>query len=162
MPDEGENGLAGRSFDLIVVGAGSAGLPAAIFAARRGASVLLLDHAGQLGGSLWVATGQMSAAGTRLQKERGIEDSPDLHFDDVMRISRGTANPGLVRLAVDNAAATFDWLEDEGFQALSDHPVAGYGHEPYRIPRYYWGEQGGLSIKDVLVPIVEDLARTGA
>ncbi|HET9427379.1 MAG TPA: FAD-dependent oxidoreductase, partial [Allosphingosinicella sp.] len=149
-------------FDLIVVGAGSAGLPAAIFAARRGASVLLLDHAGQLGGSLWVATGQMSAAGTRLQKERGIEDTPDLHFDDVMRISRGTANPGLVRLAVDNAAATFDWLEDEGFHALSDHPVTGYGHEPYRIPRYYWGEQGGLSIKDVLVPIVEDLARTGA
>ena len=146
-----------RSWDLIVVGAGSAGLPAAIFAARRGARVLLVDHADKLGGSLWVATGQMSAAGTRLQRERGIADSPDLHFEDVMRISRGTANPGLVRLAVDNAAATFDWLMDEGFEPLPEHPVTGYGHEPYREPRYYWGADGALTIKNVLVPIVEQL-----
>lgn len=148
-------------WDLIVVGGGSAGLPAAIFAARRGARVMLVDHADRLGGSLWVATGQMSAAGTRLQRDRGIVDTPDLHFEDVMRISRGTANAGLVRLAVDNAADTFDWLMDEGFAPLPEHPVAGFGHEPYRVPRYYWGEQGGLSVKDVLVPIVEELAAAG-
>lgn len=147
--------------DLIVVGAGSAGLPAAIFAARRGARVLLLDHADILGGSLWVATGQMSAAGTRLQRERGIADTPDLHFEDVMRISRGTANPGLVRLAVEHAAATFDWLVDEGFTPLPEHPVTGFGHEPYRVPRYYWGAEGALSIKQVLVPIVDALAAEG-
>jgi fumarate reductase flavoprotein subunit len=147
--------------DLVVVGGGSAGLPAAIFAARRGARVLLVDHADKLGGSLWVATGQMSAAGTRLQRERGIVDSPQLHYEDVMRISRGTANPGLVRRAVDHAAATFDWLMDEGFSPLPDHPVTGYGHEPYRRPRYYWGAQGGLTIKEVLVPLVERLASDG-
>lgn len=147
--------------DLIVVGGGSAGLPAAIFAARRGARVLLVDHADKLGGSLWVATGQMSAAGTRLQRERGIVDSAQLHYEDVMRISRGTANPGLVRRAVDHAAATFDWLMDEGFRPLPDHPVTGYGHEPYRQPRYYWGAEGGLTIKDVLVPLVERLASEG-
>ncbi|MBN8814290.1 MAG: FAD-dependent oxidoreductase [Sphingomonas sp.] len=148
--------------DLLIVGAGSAGLPAAIFAARRGAHVVLIDHADRIGGSLWVATGQMSAAGTRLQREKGIEDHPDLHFEDVMRISRGTANPGLVRRAVDNAAATFDWLMDEGFEPLPDHPVNGFGHEPYRLPRYYWGRDGGISIKDVLVPIVEELIEQGA
>ena len=161
-PSPGTLGEAGQTWDLIVVGGGSAGLPAAIFAARRGASVLLLDHADRLGGTLWVATGQMSAAGTRLQQARGIEDSPDLHYEDVMRISRGTADPSLVRLAVDHAAATFDWLVDEGFRPLPDHPVTGYGHEPYRLPRYYWGEAGGLSVKDVLVPIVEKLADAGA
>lgn len=148
--------------DLLIVGGGSAGLPAAIFAARRGARVLLVDHADRLGGSLWVATGQMSAAGTRLQRERGIADTPDLHFEDVMRISRGTANPGLVRRAVDHAAATFDWLMDEGFEPLPEHPVTGFGHEPYRLPRYYWGREGGISVKDVLVPIVERLEREGA
>lgn len=150
-----------KRWDLIVVGGGSAGLPAAIFAARRGAQVLLLDHADQLGGSLWVATGQMSAAGTKLQQERGIEDSPDLHFEDVMRISRGTANPGLVRLAVDHAATTFDWLVAEGFEPLPEHPITGFGHEPYRLPRYYWGAEGALSIKHVLLPIVEALAAEG-
>ena len=148
-------------WDLIVVGAGSAGLPASIFAARRGARVLLIDHADKLGGSLWVASGQMSAAGTKLQRARGIPDSPDLHFEDVMRISRGTANPGLVRLAVDHAADTFDWLIDEGFAPLPEHPVTGHGHEPYRVPRYYWGADGAISIKDVMVPIVEQLVREG-
>ena len=150
-----------RSYDIAIVGAGSAGLPAAIFAARRGASVLLLDHADKLGGSLWVATGQMSAAGTKLQGERGIEDSADLHFEDVMRISRGTANPELVRLAVDNAAVTFDWLVEQGFEPLPEHPVKGFGHEPYRKDRYYWGEDGGITIKNVLVPIVEQLVSDG-
>jgi fumarate reductase flavoprotein subunit len=149
-------------FDVIVVGGGSAGLPAAIFAAERGASVLVVDHAPRLGGTLWVATGQMSAAGTRLQHERGIVDTADAHFDDVMRISRGTAHRGLVRLAVDNAAETFDWLIDRGFAPLPDHPVVGFGHEPYREKRYYWGAEGGISVKDVLVPIVEGHVAEGA
>ncbi|WP_157219091.1 FAD-dependent oxidoreductase [Flavisphingomonas formosensis] len=149
-------------WDVVVVGGGSSGLPAAIFAAERGGRVLLLDHAAQLGGTLWVATGQMSAAGTRLQREKGIEDSADAHFEDVLRISRGTINPELARLAVDNAAATFDWLMERGFEPMPDHPVAGYGHEPYLEKRYYWGAKGGISVKDVLVPIVEELERRGA
>lgn len=151
----------GAAFDLVVVGGGSAGMPAALFAARRGARVLLIDHAPVLGGTLWVATGQMSAAGTALQRERGIADSPDLHFEDVMRISRGTANPGLVRLAVDHAAGTFDWLTEQGFEPLPDHPVKGFGHEPYRVPRYCWGAQGGVSVKDVLVPLVMAAVESG-
>lgn len=148
-------------FDLIVVGGGSAGLTAVIFAAERGARVLLLEVADVLGGSLWVATGQMSAAGTRLQRDRGIADHPDAHFADVVRISRGTINQPLARLAIDNAAATFDWLMDHGFEPLPDHPVKGFGHEPYGENRYYWGEKGAISVKDVLVPIVERLAAEG-
>lgn len=149
-------------WDIIVVGGGSSGMPAAIFGAERGGRVLLIDAAPSLGGTLWVATGQMSAAGTRLQRDRGIADDADAHYDDVMRISRGTANPGLVRLATANAAATFDWLMDQGFEPLPDHPVRGFGHEPYRESRYYWGAQGGLSVKDVLVPKVERLVEQGA
>lgn len=141
-------------WDLIVVGGGSAGLPLAYFAAQRGAQVLLLDHAAELGGSLLVASGQMSAAGTRLQASKGISDSADEHFDDVMRISRGSADPTLVRLAVDHAGETYDWLEDMGFAALPDHPVSGNAHEPYLKDRYYWAEGGGLAVRDTLVPLV--------
>ena len=150
-----------ENWDIIVVGGGSAGLPLALFAAERGARVLLLDHAPQLGGTLWVASGQMSAAGTRLQQRKGINDSAEEHYEDVMRISRGTADPQLVRLAVDNAAATFDWLEDQGFIALPDHPVNGNAHEPYKKERYYWGEHGGHSVKDVLVPLLMRQVESG-
>ena len=105
---------AAEAWDLIIVGGGTAGLPAAIFGARRGAKVLIIEASLQIGGTLFLSTGQMSAAGTRLQKEKGIQDSAQLHFDDVLRISRRTVRPELVRLAVDNAATTFDWLMENG------------------------------------------------
>ena len=137
-------------WDLIVIGGGTAGLPAAIFSARRGANVLIIEAAGNIGGTLLMANGQMSAAGTRLQKAKGIEDTPQEHYDDVMRISERKADPDLLRLAVFNAAETFDWLTENGFEALPDHPIKGTSHEPYSKPRYYWGAERGMAILDVL------------
>ncbi|MDX2145802.1 MAG: FAD-dependent oxidoreductase [Rhodospirillaceae bacterium] len=143
----------GAGWDLIIVGAGTAGLPAAIFAGRRGARVLVIEASLQIGGTLFLSTGQMSAAGTRLQKGKGIADTAQLHFDDVVRISRKTVNPALVRLAVDNAAETFDWLMDNGLTPLPEHPVLGQAHEPYSVKRYAWGPEGGLSILDAIEPL---------
>ena len=137
-------------WDVIVVGAGTAGMPLAIFASRRGARVLLIDAASRIGGTLWLSSGQMSAAGTRLQQSLGIEDSPQEHYDDVMRISRGTANPEILRLAVQNAARAADWLMDHGFEIRPGHPVLSGGHDPYSKRRYFWGMRGGLSVLDIL------------
>ena len=140
-------------YDVIVCGAGSAGQTAAIFAARKGARVLAIEHGDAIGGNTARSTGQMSAAGTRLQKARGINDTPDLHFDDVMRISHGTADPIIVRLAVDNAADTLHWLLDHGLELMPDMPVVFKGHEPYRIARTYWGpDRGGPPVQRVLGP----------
>ena len=154
-------GAAGSVYDLIVVGAGTAGIPAAVFAAGRGARVLMLDAAPDIGGTLHLSTGQMSAAGTRLQASLGIRDSAQAHFDDVMRISKGTADPELVRLAVDHAATTFDWLMDRGFVPLPEHPVLGQGHEPYSERRYYWGAKGGQTILAVLRKALEPHLASG-
>ncbi len=148
-------------YDLIIVGAGTAGLPAAIFASQRGGRVLLLDSAPVIGGTLHFSTGQMSAAGTRLQRELGIKDSADAHFDDVMRISEGSANPEIVRLAVDQAASTVDWLMDIGLKPLPEHPVMGHGHEYYSERRYYWGKDGGRSILAVLTEQFEAEQKNG-
>ncbi len=140
----------GPVWDVIVVGGGNAGLPAAIFAAERGARVLIIEAAGSLGGTLFLSSGQMSAAGTKLQKQKGIDDSPQLHYDDIMRISKKKANPGLVKLAVFNAGETFDWLMDHGFDVHPEQPVTGTTHEPYSRARYAWGKDGGKSILRVL------------
>ena len=153
--------LADTVYDLVIVGAGTAGLPAAIFAAQRGAKVILLEAAGQIGGTLHLSTGQMSAAGTRLQRAKGIKDTPDMHYDDVMRISRGTADPVLTRLAVDAAAETFDWLMDRGFAPLDEHPILGLGHEPYSERRYYWGAEGGRTILATLRRDFDPLVTSG-
>ena len=54
-----------RDWDVIVAGAGTAGMPVAIHAARRGARVLVIELADRIGGTLHVSGGQMAAAGVR-------------------------------------------------------------------------------------------------
>jgi fumarate reductase flavoprotein subunit len=148
-------------YDILVLGAGAAGLPAAIFASRAGARVLVVEAADRIGGSFHLSSGQMSAAGTRLQAAKGIHDTPQMHFDDVMRISKGTADPAIVRLAVENAADTLHWLLDAGFEALPDHPVITLGHEPYLVPRSYWGAEGGRTVMNAILPLYAAEQATG-
>ncbi|MFT7288806.1 MAG: fumarate reductase flavoprotein subunit [Halieaceae bacterium] len=147
--------------DVLIVGAGAAGIPAALFASKTGARVVLADAASCAGGTFYLSSGQMSAAGTRLQAQKGIDDSPQKHFDDVMRINRNTADPDLVRLAVENAADTLHWLLDNGLQLLPEHPVVHFGHEPYETPRTYWAEEGGLAIWKILRPLLEASVAAG-
>lgn len=142
-------------WDIIIIGAGTAGMPAAIFASQRGARVLVLEAAPEVGGTLHLSAGQMSAAGSRLQKQKGIDDTPDEHYEDCMRISNNSADPVLVRLTVDNAADTLDWLQDIGTEILPEHPVLAQGHEAYRKPRYYWGPEGGRSLLNSIAPAFE-------
>ena len=97
---------------VVVVGAGTAGLAAAAELATRGATVTLVEKSARIGGTLHVSAGQMSAAGTKLQRARGIADTPEAHFADAMRISKGTADAALVRRAVALAPDTLDWLMD--------------------------------------------------
>lgn len=151
-----------QEYDVIIVGGGNAGLPTAITAARRGASVLIIDAAPILGGTLTMSGGRMSAAGTKLQKSLGIEDHPDIHFEDVMSLSRGTANPEILRLAVDRAANGFDWLMDQGFKPKDGLPVArGSTHAGQSRPRYVWHEDAGMGILNVLEDAINPLVSSG-
>jgi fumarate reductase flavoprotein subunit len=151
---------SGKPYDIIIVGAGTAGLPTAIFASERGARVLLIEAAPAIGGTLFLSSAQMSAAGTKLQKSKGIVDSPQAHFDDVMRIGGGTADPAMLRLFVENAAVTVDWLSDNGFEPLPGHPVNGGGHEAYEVARYFWAKDGGLAVLAVLDKVLQrEMAR---
>ncbi len=143
---------AEQSWDFIIVGAGTAGLPAAIFASRRGARVLLIDTAKEVGGNLHLANGQISAAGTKLQRQLGIKDSPQTHYDDVMRVTERTADPDIVRLTVNNAASMIDWLLDGGLTALPGHPITGDapGRPMYSVRRYLWAKNEGRDILAVI------------
>ena len=153
---------ASETWDLIVVGGGSAGLPCAIFAAQQGARVLVVDRAHRLGGTLDRSSGQIAAAGTRLQAELGIEDSPEAHFDDIMRISKGTVDTELVGEFVREAAGTVDWLGEIGFAPMEGHPLTTGGHEPYLTRRYVWAEQNGVAILKVLLAPFFEQVRQGS
>ena len=139
-----------EAVDVAVIGAGTAGIPAACHAAARGLRTVLVERLDRVGGTMWFGTGQMSAAGTSLQAERGIRDDPDQHYADVMRISRGTAHPDFVRLAVDLAPETIERLREGGMDFHPDCPGIVFNHEPYSQPRTYWGMRKALSILDVM------------
>jgi fumarate reductase flavoprotein subunit len=127
---------------LIVVGAGNAGLPAAIEAADRGSHVILIERNDFLGGMLLWSSATTSAAGTRMQLAIGIgDDSPQRHFDDCIRIGRGRNDPALLRLAVENAAESVNWLEDIGVPFTEESPRFSPEHELYSIPRSYYPVQ---------------------
>jgi fumarate reductase flavoprotein subunit len=155
-------GGSDEQIDLLVVGAGTAGLAAAVEAVAQGLRVTIVEQADQVGGTLWRSWAQMSAAGTELQQSRGIDDHPGLHFDDVMRISKNTADPTMVRLAVDLAPATINWLMSAGFHMDPDAPAILYFHEPYSLPRTYWGLRGGRSVLEVLLPRFEEARDRGS
>lgn len=134
----------------VIVGAGVAGLACAIEAARGGVRTLLLDREPVIGGTLWHSSGHMSGAGTRRQRALGIGDDPARHLAEVERLGRGLVTPSLMRRAVEGAAETLDWLEDEGFETAPGMPIIAKSHEPYEIRRTLWGVAGGLSILKVL------------
>jgi fumarate reductase flavoprotein subunit len=64
------------SQELIVVGGGNAGLAAAVTASELGLRTVVLEKTDRLGGQLHWSSGHFSAAGTRRQRQRGIDDDP--------------------------------------------------------------------------------------
>lgn len=143
------------SYDIIIVGAGTAGMPCAIAAADSGARVLVLEQEPRVGGTLHVSLGQMSGAGTRIQAERGIEDTPVAHLAEIDRINRGTARADVLRRAVGLQATAVDWLMDLGFEMDPACPAILHLHEAYRTARTYWGIDGGRSILKAITPVFE-------
>ncbi|WP_147104044.1 FAD-dependent oxidoreductase [Nesterenkonia populi] len=144
------------NYDLVIVGAGAAGLTTAIEAAGGGIQTLLLESDNKVGGALHVSSGQLSAGGTRLQAQCGISDSPEEHLADVLRIADpASLHLPLVQRAVSGAPQTVDWLLDEGLEIHHSCPAFYHFHETYSKPRTYWGVDGGNSILKVLVNLLK-------
>ena len=136
--------------DILVIGAGTAGMPCAIEAAAAGASVVVVEKSNEVGGTLWLSGGQLSAAGARLQRERGIEDSVDGHYADIVRMAGEPVDKALVRRAAQLAPQTVDWLQDLGFPFAPECPALVPDHEYYSVPRTYWGPEAGVSVLKTL------------
>ena len=81
-----------READIVVIGSGAAGMPAAILAREAGASVILVEAEPDIGGHAITSGGNVPlGGGTSAQRAAGIEDSPDLVFLDKHRLVRRSA-----------------------------------------------------------------------
>jgi fumarate reductase flavoprotein subunit len=149
-------------YDVIVIGAGAAGIPTALFAAARGAKILMLEAADRIGGTLHISSASLSAAGAKRQAEKGIADSAERHFKDCLRINHGTGDLAKLRLWTENAAATVDWLFENHLPMGEDQPELNWSHEYYDVARTFTPPRGGLDCLDVLRPLLQDaIERSG-
>lgn len=134
--------------DVVVIGAGGAGMAAAIQAADDGATVVVLEKMNYAGGNTVRSEGGMNAAGTASQAALGIEDSPEVMIEDTMVGGKNLSNPELVRFMAENSAATVDWLMSLGMD-LSE-VAQGAGATNARMHR----SAGGAKIGGVLTPVL--------
>lgn len=97
---------------VIVVGAGAAGLTAALAAREAGADVLLLERDLVPRGSTTMSQGYVCAAASKVQRDSGVEDDADAFYRDIMSRTKNTADPGVARTVADNSGPAIDWLVD--------------------------------------------------
>lgn len=119
-------------FDVVVIGGGATGIPAAIRARDLGASVIVVDANYDVGGHALVSGGNVAlGGGTSAQKKYGIEDSPEMLFRDLTDWSVVEVNGmpeyryndrGVQRALADHEAATFEFLLENGVTFVDKAP----------------------------------------
>lgn len=104
---------------LVIIGAGGCGLTAALAARDAGTEVLVLERDASTIGSTGMSTGLIPAAGTRFQKERGIEDSAELFADDILGKAHHQTDAGIAHALARESARTIEHLVDRHQVALT-------------------------------------------
>lgn len=141
--------------DVVIVGAGGAGLSAAISAHQAGADVLVLEKMPIPGGNTTRATGGMNASETKFQKALDIEDSVDLFVEETLKGGYDKGNEELVRFMAENSADAIDWLDSMGI-TLDGVSFSG-GFSVARIHRPNDGSPVGSYLVDGLLKQVDEL-----
>lgn len=116
------------SADVIVVGAGGAGLAAAISAAEDGASVIVIEKMSNVGGNTLISGGEMAAPGSWMQEKEGIVDDVETFYNDVLKGGDNEGDPALIRVLAENALDGAYWLRDEINVTFEDYMLFFGGH----------------------------------
>lgn len=140
--------LEDREADVVVIGAGGAGLSAAIEANNNGSKVIVLEKMPIIGGNTKFATGGLNAAETVSQEALGIDDSIDLFIEDTLKGGGNINDLELVNILSRESAETVKWLIDMGAD-LSDVGRMG-GASANRTHRPTGGAPVGNHLVDVL------------
>ncbi len=134
-------------FDVIVIGSGSAGLAAALSAHQAGAaSVLVAEAEAIIGGSSRLSGGLMMGAGTRYQREAGVDDTWQELFHDYMTLNQWKVDAGVVERLTQRAGLSVEWLGELGVEFYEQLVFGGDETKP----RVHCPVGRGQAVIDVL------------
>ena len=154
----GEAVLEDSAYDVVVVGAGGAGLSAAIMAKEAGASVILVEKAAYAGGNTLISYAEIAAPNNWIQQEEGIEDSNELLAKEMWEGGGKLADKELVDIVANNATDAAYWMRDTIGVEYKDHMIHEGGHsvkrslEPVKLgggmipPFIEYAEKAGVEI----------------
>ncbi|MGL5100358.1 MAG: FAD-dependent oxidoreductase, partial [Fusobacteriaceae bacterium] len=119
-------------FDVVVIGAGGAGLSAAISAANKGARVVVLEKMSAIGGNTLISMGGINIPQNDAQIEKNIEDSIELYKKDILLGGDNENSLELLDIFIHEALPTYRWLKDEIKVSFKDELIHFGGHS---VPR---------------------------
>jgi 3-oxo-5alpha-steroid 4-dehydrogenase len=136
--------------DVVVVGFGAAGACTAIEAAGAGADVLVLDRFAGGGASALSGGVVYAGGGTAIQRQAGVDDTPDAMYAYLSREVGDAVTPATLRRFCDESPAQLDWLVEQGVPF--DASLCPY-KTSYPTNHYYLYTSGSeLSLADVAPP----------
>ena len=134
--------------DIVVVGAGGAGLTASLSALQKGAKVVLLEKMSFAGGASSMAGAGTTATGSKWLAEDGVEDSPEKLKEDLLKNGHNFNHEPTVDIFVNTVGEAFDWLVDpEGANVEYQRPTTS---------RTYSGVGRGAGVVKTLLAHVEE------
>ncbi|WP_374016049.1 flavocytochrome c [Paenibacillus thiaminolyticus] len=141
-------------YDIIIVGAGGAGMSAALEAKEKGMNPVIFEKMPLAGGNTMKSSSGMNASQTKFQKEQGIEDNNDLFYEESLKGGRGTNDTEMLRFFVDNSASAIEWLDSIGIR-LNNITITG-GMNEKRTHRPEDGSAVGQYLVNGLVKNVQE------
>lgn len=114
-----------ETYDVAVVGAGASGLSAALTALQNGKSVVLLEKTGFAGGASAMAGAGTVATGSEMEKESGMNDTPEALKEDMLENGHHKNDEGTLDIFVNTVGAAVDWLVSEDGGNVEYQPSEG-------------------------------------
>lgn len=139
--------------DIAIIGAGGAGLAAAIEAESKGKKVIVVEKMPNIGGNTTSATGGLNASETSVQKALGIQDSNEQFIEDTMKGGYYKNDKTLVETLAKHSAQTVDWLLSLGVDLHDVGKLAGSSNKRAHRPK------GGKPVGPHLIKTLGDYAK---
>jgi fumarate reductase flavoprotein subunit len=118
--------------DIVVIGGGGAGIPAAVAAVEAGVNNVIVLEARRAPGGNAGGLASIFAIGSRIQRRLTINTNSDDFFKIAMSYAHWKTNPRLIRVLLDKTGDTIDWLESKGVKFTGVIP-----HYPNQHPPVY-------------------------